>query len=98
MPKRPPSSRKPSICQLKAEIDSPGSAAGTVIFLVRAYQLVLAPVLPRSCRFEPTCSSFAIQAVEVHGAAEGLRLAVRRLLRCHPWGTGGYDPVPARRA
>jgi uncharacterized protein len=52
---------------------------------------------PSPCRFDPTCSSYALEAIEVHGAARGSWLAARRVLRCHPWGATGYDPVPARR-
>lgn len=62
--------------------------------LIRGYQLLLAPVLPPSCRYYPTCSHYAIEAVEHHGPFRGALLAVRRVLRCHPWGGSGYDPVP----
>ena len=62
--------------------------------MIRAYQLLVAPVLPPSCRFYPTCSHYAAEAVERHGPWQGARLALRRLLRCHPWGGFGYDPVP----
>lgn len=65
--------------------------------LIRAYQLLLSPWLGNSCRFEPTCSRYATQAIEEHGAAAGTCLALRRLLRCHPWCEGGHDPVPAER-
>jgi uncharacterized protein len=63
--------------------------------LIRAYQLFLAPVLPPSCRYAPSCSHYAAEAIAVHGPWRGLGLAVHRLLRCHPWGGSGYDPVPA---
>ncbi len=63
--------------------------------LIRAYQYVLAPVLMPSCRFEPSCSAYALEAVEAHGPWRGAWLAVRRVGRCHPWGSAGYDPVPA---
>lgn len=62
--------------------------------LVRVYQYTLGTVLPNSCRFQPTCSEYAIAAVGRHGAARGILLALRRLLRCHPWGGFGHDPVP----
>ncbi|HZU90625.1 MAG TPA: membrane protein insertion efficiency factor YidD [Stellaceae bacterium] len=62
--------------------------------LIRAYQLFVAPILPPSCRYYPSCSHYAAEAVAVHGPWHGLLLALRRLLRCHPWGGGGYDPVP----
>ncbi len=61
---------------------------------IRAYQRVLSPLLPKSCRFEPTCSAYAIEALTRHGAARGLWLGTRRICRCHPWGGSGYDPVP----
>jgi putative membrane protein insertion efficiency factor len=64
--------------------------------LIRAYQLLVSPMLPPSCRFLPSCSDYAAEAVARHGAVRGLYLAMRRLLRCHPWGGSGYDPVPAR--
>ena len=63
--------------------------------LIRLYQVAIGPLLPRVCRFEPTCSSYALEAIAVHGPAKGLWLSVRRLLRCHPFHSGGYDPVPA---
>ena len=62
--------------------------------LIRAYQLTVAPLLPPSCRYYPTCSHYAAEAVGVHGPWRGSLLALRRLLRCHPWGDSGYDPVP----
>ena len=61
---------------------------------IRSYQRFLSPLLPRSCRFFPTCSAYALQAVDRHGAAKGLMLGVSRILRCHPFHDGGYDPVP----
>lgn len=61
---------------------------------IRFYQLVISPLTPPSCRFTPTCSEYARQAILKHGPFKGLYLAVRRLLRCHPWGGSGYDPVP----
>lgn len=65
--------------------------------LVRLYQLLLSPVLPPSCRYLPTCSDYAIEALAQHGVIAGSWLALRRLARCHPWGGSGYDPVPAAR-
>jgi uncharacterized protein len=67
------------------------------IFLIRGYQLLLSPVLGNNCRFHPTCSEYAIEAIRAHGAARGLWLALRRIGRCHPWGGAGHDPVPPRR-
>jgi putative membrane protein insertion efficiency factor len=63
------------------------------ISLVRFYQLAISPMIPPSCRFTPTCSQYAIDAIELHGVSRGSYLAFRRLLRCHPFNRGGYDPV-----
>jgi putative membrane protein insertion efficiency factor len=63
-------------------------------WLVRGYQLVLSPLLGPRCRFYPSCSSYAVQALTTHGALKGTWLAGRRLLRCHPWNPGGVDHVP----
>ena len=62
--------------------------------LIRGYQLVISPVLGPSCRYLPSCSDYAVEAIERHGALAGMWLALRRLARCHPWGGSGYDPVP----
>ncbi|OIN92299.1 MAG: membrane protein insertion efficiency factor YidD [Comamonadaceae bacterium CG1_02_60_18] len=70
--------------------------ARALIGLVKAYRLLLSPSLGSSCRFEPTCSVYALQALQQHGAGIGSYLALRRLGRCHPWCDGGLDPVPAR--
>lgn len=67
-----------------------------LIGLVRAYRFALSPWLGSACRFEPTCSAYALQALESHGALAGSYLTVHRLCRCHPLGTGGIDLVPAR--
>ena len=68
----------------------------TTLFLlpVYFYRAAISPMLPPSCRFTPTCSEYAIEAIKKHGPFKGLYLTVRRLLRCHPWGGSGYDPVP----
>ena len=68
--------------------------AKALIKFVRAYQLVLSPLLGPSCRFQPTCSSYATEAITVHGGLKGGWLAAKRILKCHPWGGFGYDPVP----
>jgi uncharacterized protein len=65
--------------------------------LIRLYQLVLSPLVGPSCRYLPTCSDYAADAIHQHGAACGSVMALRRLLRCHPWGGSGYDPVPPAR-
>lgn len=66
-----------------------------LIGLVKGYRLLLSPWLGSSCRFEPTCSAYALQALQLHGAAAGSYLALTRLARCQPWCSGGSDPVPA---
>lgn len=68
--------------------------ASALTHMVRFYQKAISPWSPPSCRFQPTCSSYAIEAIESHGAARGSWLALRRIGRCHPWGGHGYDPVP----
>lgn len=65
-----------------------------LIALVRAYRLLLSPWWGTQCRFTPTCSEYALEALERHGALHGTWLAVRRISRCHPWRAGGFDPVP----
>lgn len=64
------------------------------LILIRGYQRGISPLLPPSCRFTPTCSQYALDAVRRHGALRGAWLGLRRLARCHPWHAGGYDPVP----
>ncbi|MBW2621926.1 MAG: membrane protein insertion efficiency factor YidD [Deltaproteobacteria bacterium] len=66
----------------------------TIFLLIKAYQYLISPLFPQSCRFYPTCSSYAYEAVEKHGPATGLYLSLRRILKCHPFHPGGYDPVP----
>ncbi len=73
---------------------TPGVRVGIV--LVRAYQLALSPFAGGACRFTPSCSDYAIQAIQEHGAVRGLGLALRRVGRCHPLGSSGFDPVPRR--
>lgn len=63
---------------------------------ILGYRYVLSPILPMSCRYQPTCSSYAIEALGRHGPIKGSWLALRRIARCHPWGGDGYDPVPER--
>ncbi len=65
-----------------------------LVLFVRAYQVGISPLLPASCRYYPSCSAYAIEALERHGAVRGSWLAARRILRCHPFRAGGFDPVP----
>lgn len=65
-----------------------------LILFVRAYQVALSPLLPAACRYQPTCSHYAVEALEKHGALRGGWLAVNRIARCHPFRAGGFDPVP----
>lgn len=65
-----------------------------LILPIRFYQRFISPMLPPACRFTPTCSQYAVEAIQKHGALKGLYLTIRRILRCHPWGGSGYDPVP----
>ena len=67
-----------------------------LVLLVRAYQLLVSPLLGPTCRFYPSCSAYAVEALRTRGAVVGTWLTVRRLLRCHPWNPGGVDPVPPR--
>lgn len=64
------------------------------IVLIRFYQVCISPLKPPTCRFTPTCSAYALEALRKHGLFKGSWLAIRRILRCHPWGGSGYDPVP----
>jgi uncharacterized protein len=70
---------------------------GIFILPVRFYQYAISPLFPPTCRHVPTCSEYAIEAVKVHGIFKGWWLATKRILRCHPWGTHGYDPVPPKK-
>lgn len=70
------------------------AAARMLMAPIRFYQRFISPLTPPACRFTPTCSQYALEAIQKHGPLKGLYLAVRRLLRCHPWGGSGYDPVP----
>jgi len=71
---------------------------GLMLLLIRVYQLVISPLLQSSCRYHPSCSAYAHAAIELHGPLRGGWLGLRRLLRCHPFAGGGYDPVPDPRA
>ena len=77
-----------------------GAAAAALIAPIRFYRIFISPLFPPACRFQPTCSQYAIEAIQTHGAFKGFALALRRLARCHPitWlgGSSGFDPVPPR--
>ncbi len=62
--------------------------------MIRGYRYIISPLLPQTCRFTPTCSSYALQAIEDHGTLRGILLSLGRIMRCHPFCQGGYDPVP----
>lgn len=68
-------------------------ASRVLIFLIRGYQRWLSPLLPPSCRYTPTCSAYTLEAIQLFGAIRGSWMGFRRILRCHPWSRGGYDPV-----
>lgn len=70
--------------------------SGLLILLVRAYQVTLSPHIGSCCRFEPTCSAYCIEALRAHGVVKGCWLALRRIMRCRPFGPSGYDPVPPK--
>ncbi len=65
-----------------------------LIFLIKGYRKIISPLKKPCCRFYPTCSAYALEAIEKHGTLKGGKLAVKRILRCHPWNKGGFDPVP----
>jgi putative membrane protein insertion efficiency factor len=96
MPKRPPNSSA-RWSSSPPDAESRAWSVAIPVATVRLYQRLLRPVLPPSCRFFPSCSDYAAQAIEEHGAARGTLLAARRVMRCHPWNAGGYDPIPARK-
>jgi len=68
-----------------------------LVFLIRSYQKILSPLFPPVCRFTPSCSHYAIEAIQQHGSLKGSLLAGYRILRCHPFCRGGYDPVPVKK-
>jgi putative membrane protein insertion efficiency factor len=84
----------PSSSSVLAPAARPGLAARVLLLSIEAYRLTLSPLLGGFCRFQPTCSRYADEAVRRHGAWRGATLAARRVLRCHPFRPGGFDPVP----
>ena len=75
---------------------TPTSLQKLAIILIRGYQLVISPLLGPRCRFQPTCSEYAIDAIKIHGFAKGCWLSTKRVLKCHPLNDGGHDPVPPK--
>lgn len=75
-------------------ISGDNNMARTLIWIVKAYQLALSPFFGQQCRFYPTCSQYALDAIQKHGALRGAFYSARRLSRCHPWCDGGHDPIP----
>jgi len=72
------------------------TARKIAVALLRVYKRFVSPMLPPACRFQPTCSVYAAEAIEIHGVLRGVGLALLRIARCHPWSRGGFDPVPDR--
>jgi putative membrane protein insertion efficiency factor len=66
------------------------------VFLVRIYQTIISPLTPATCRYQPTCSHYTVEALKKHGLLHGGKLAIKRIFSCHPWGGSGYDPVPEK--
>ncbi len=72
-------------------------AIAPFLFLIRLYQVAISPFTPSTCRFEPTCSSYFTEALQLHGLFYGSFLGIKRIISCHPWGKSGYDPVPKKK-
>jgi len=69
-----------------------------LVILIKFYQWFISPLLPKNCRYEPTCSHYMVKALQVHGPVKGFWLGIKRISRCHPWGGSGYDPVPPNKS
>jgi putative membrane protein insertion efficiency factor len=67
------------------------------VLVIRFYKIIISPILPAACRYEPTCSTYALEALKMHGLFYGSYLAAKRIISCNPWGGSGYDPVPSRK-
>lgn len=80
----------------RRRVNAPRVAAHVVVALISAYKVLLSPLFAGSCRFEPSCSAYMVEAVRSHGALKGIGLGLRRLARCHPFGGYGFDPVSGR--
>ena len=68
-----------------------------LLILIRGYQLIISPLLGSNCRFMPTCSEYAMESLRSHGLIKGIYLTVKRIGKCHPWGSHGYDPIPTKK-
>ena len=81
--------------RLNKELRAPHHLMARYLFTapIKIYQLLLSPLLGKSCRFEPTCSHYSIESINKYGVIKGSRLSIQRILKCHPWGNSGYDPV-----
>lgn len=84
----------PTVELVEAEQPRRGPVARVLLAVVGFYRMAIGPALPPSCRYTPSCSAYAVEAIELHGAGRGSWLTLRRLLRCHPFHAGGHDPVP----
>lgn len=73
-----------------------GILKGILIFFIRVYQVTLSPLLGQNCRHMPSCSKYTVEAIQVWGPFKGFWMGLKRISRCHPWGTSGYDPVPKK--
>ena len=67
-----------------------------LIFLIRGYQIIISPMIGSNCRFMPTCSEYAMESLRTHGLIKGIFLTIKRVGKCHPWGSHGYDPIPTK--
>ena len=72
-------------------------AIAPLLVIIYLYKIALSPLMPANCRFEPTCSSYFIEALKIHGPFKGTYLGLKRIASCHPWGKNGYDPVPEKK-
>lgn len=95
MPKSSPNSRYRSLLRFAGEVVAL-LAKASLLLLLGVYRAMLRPMMGPACRFAPSCSTYASEAIERHGSLKGSLLAIQRLRRCHPWNPGGYDPVPER--
>jgi putative membrane protein insertion efficiency factor len=67
------------------------------VFLIKIYQFLISPIIGKNCRFNPTCSNYALEALKKHGLFLGMYYSITRILKCHPWGGSGHDPVPSKK-